>query len=450
MKRLVDVLIFLILMVTAGVVVYFLMNRDKSSSTDETTQVVTQTTPGAALATLSDRQLQDLLPRPEELPSSVGTGLEANYYKNEMEDNYQSMRAAWPQSAERLKGIMNNYAWATNVGVYYNACPHEGDPNLSTVGVEISQLPSVESARAFIDDPAVRSYFSSLFFKHSDTTLVHGWYLTAASPTEGDCFDEEIMNYLIFDYGGLLITTQVNSKVGADPTLAISLLKQLVPPVLARVNKMAGGPLPATPTPSGPPVVATDNLTLDSLAGLMPTLESMQLADGPYVLNQPVSHTYTRDEFVTAYRNLNMTALADAIAQAGETHGMIGQEVRVWDTGDACPPILGQSLEIDMILFETPQGAADYLADEALQQAWLDTGMVTAFEPVADGMIVKGSMPGHHCGSMMVIEKRVTFNRLIITAAVNAYADQDEQELIDLATNMNELAIASMFLAGLQ
>ena len=195
----------------------------------------------------------------------------------------------------------------------------------------------------------------------------------------------------------------------------------------------------------------TASLTLDNLERVLPTADDVTLPAGTYLPNQDVSRIFTLNDIVMSYRSLNLTALADALSEAGTTHGKtLGKGVRLWEPIEDCPSIYGISIEIDVALFQNAEGPTGYMANPVFQQAWIGTGLLSRFEPQPDGsMLVYGFLPSnHHCGPAKIIERMVALDRVLVTTAMTTYqevTDADALEIVD-AVSMFALAKIRFFL----
>ena len=252
----------------------------------------------------------------------------------------------------------------------------------------------------------------------------------------------------MFDYWGLIFVIEADTQSTADPGLARSIMEPLAPPLIARANALSQTTFPATPVPAEQVRLMTETTSLSDLGAYMPSLAEIGVTGTTHTLNGQFSHSYTLDQIVENYRALN-TRLADAIAQAGRTYGLNGQEVRLWDTGSTCPNILGLSIEVDVALFERPAGAEAYMNDANLQQAWASTGLLTTFTPESDGILMLGQIPGHHCGPIRVVGKMVPFERLLITVVVNAYQEVEQQEVIGILKDTATYIVANLYMSKL-
>jgi hypothetical protein len=453
MKRLVDALIFLIVAAAAAVLVFFVLNRNKTAdeagagvrSESAVSAPSDWPTAAAELARLTDDQLQGLLTRSDELPEAV-KGSAPSTARADMRLGLADMMKAWPEAANRFQQILDYYSWHTGAAIRFDACPLHRSVDM--VQVEVYQLPSTSAARSLVDDPALHGFFTVLGAEPTPADNLHGWYLSSVPMTNGECYPDEFQNLLVFDYWGLIFVIEADTQSTADPGLARSLMEPLAVPLIARVDALNQAAFTPTPIPAEQVRLMTETTRLADLGAYMPTLTEIGVTGTTHTLNGQFSHSYTLDQIVENYRGLN-TGLADAIAQAGRTYGLNGQEVRLWDTGSACPSILGLSIEVDVALFERPAGAEAYMNDANLQQAWASTGLLTTFTPESDGILMLGQIPGHHCGPIRVVGKMVPFERLLITVVVNAYQDVEQQQVIDILKDTATFIVANLYMSKL-
>jgi hypothetical protein len=384
----------------------------------------------AQFPALSDDALKNLLPPLDELPAELRPDTQADYYVPDSKTTSDSLRSSWPEAADRFDRIARTYGWAEGIGVRYDTC-HLKQPVVG-VSIEMHQFESPAVAQAFIDDPLLHSFMRGTLFDIWPSSTVHGLEGVSLA-TEGDCYPQEKRIMLYFEYWGLFFSLSAGLNASADPAVGITLLNSLIPPMLARLDPMAVNPLPPTPAPASEFKLITEAIKLSDLPRLMPALDEFdESLTSTYSSNRQIGKTYTLQDFVEAYRNINLPTLADALAQAGRTYGLIGQEVRIWDTGNDCPNILGLSLEVDIALFERPAGAHDYMIDPALQQSWIGTGLMTSYVQDGDSVVMYGQIPGHRCGPVQVVGRMTPFERLLITVVVNSYNGANQQEVLDI------------------
>jgi hypothetical protein len=166
--------------------------------------------------------------------------------------------------------------------------------------------------------------------------------------------------------------------------------------------------------------------------------------EGVLFLNHNVSRSYTLDEYVAAFRSLNMTEVADALAQVGAQAGMVGQVARIWDAQGACPDTMGIAFEFDFALFNTPEGALTYLNDPALQAAWIHTGSITDYAPIdGDTLLVHGGYTDKSCGPVYVTELRQLYGRVLAAISITHYPSVARSDVeAFLNTSMTDLGTA--------
>ncbi|NLX08605.1 MAG: hypothetical protein GXY36_03025 [Chloroflexi bacterium] len=446
----------------------------------------TSGTEDSGLPRLSTEELEALNLQAADIPADYGAVQEITTYTTA--ETAELLTGFSQAAADELTRIAEQYGWADSVGASYTFC----QPNLpvSEISSEVGQLASVEAARAFASDPAVEQFFASLGYTVAPSDAVHGWLLTL--PITGVCFPEEIEYSLNFEYWGFLVSVGMTANADTDPALVTGLLNQLAPVITARIDALAPQPFEPTPVPgsviepeapTGPPDtqptltpalpgsggateipatlppagqptltpalpggatpaapaitaeptlpgVSADRATLEDLAAVMPTIEDMGLPAPPFSLNEGVSGTYTLEEVAANTEASGLTALGAVLREAGQRYGAIGQETRVWDTGDACPGTVGLSVELALTLFDTAEGAQALPADEALNRAWLDTGLYTRFETVSDGVIGYGAIPFHPCGAVDIYSKSVPYGRFLIDTVFLASSPSSEADML--------------------
>ncbi|MBI5961668.1 MAG: hypothetical protein HY866_23220 [Chloroflexi bacterium] len=456
MKRLVDFLIVLVVLAIVGLGVFFVAGRSNNNndtpppaqSSASTLAPTTNPTVDFQFPALTDDQQKSLLSPIDDLPVELRSETQADFYIPDSKLTSESLRREWPEAADRFDLITATYGWEEGVGVRYNTC-HLQQP-ISEVGIEIDQFASAPLAQAFIDDPLFHNFLKATFFDIRYSTLVHGVEGVSSIASEGDCYPQEKNAMLYFEYWGLFFSLSMDFDAAADPAQMIGVLNSLVPPLLARADALASSPLPPTPIPSGQARLITEQITIADLPRLMPYLDEFdQSLTSTYSNNSQIGKTYTLDQFVQAYRDINLTALADAIALAGLTHGMIGQEARVWEPSSDCPNILGLSLEVDFTLFESPAGARDYMMDPTLQQAWKNTGLMTSYVPDGDSVLMFGQIPGHHCGPLQVVGKMTPYERLLVTVVVNSYSEAGQQDVLDIVDIFSQQVLLLLYIEKL-
>ena len=456
-KRVIDLLIILVLVAAAAIAVYAFVlpalsedDKDNSASlavTEPAAPTATpQPTPDINLSTLSDEQLRALLPGSDKLGALLNATLNPEDYRHEADSSIGAeFYADWPAVAEELEYLYGAYGDYPAIGTEYTPCKELSLP-IGRFDLSVEQHPDAALLRQFFDDPKMRGLMTALQFELRDAEAVHGWSMTRTDQ-DGACYTLEDRHEVVFEQWGLLFDVAFEVEAGSDPAPIWGVINRLVLLITGQVKTLdMAASLPATPVPSGEPSVL-HTITLHDVERGVPPSEWLE-EDSPWTLNQSVSRSYTLAEYIAAYENLDMPELASAIAQAGAEHGMVGQVVRIWDTGADCPSIVGLVLEIDIALFETATGALGYMNDAALQQAWRNTGNVLSFTPTGDQVQVLGRYPNHRCGSLQVVEKKFTYDRLLITVSLTGYDFVDQQEIATVVDNMVIMMGMSLGLVG--
>jgi len=456
----------------------------------------TPTTPAApAFPPLSAEDLNALNIQPGDVPDEFAMNQVVQAFTTA--DIVSALRdAGYTDLADVAQRLADTYGWTTSQGMTYTSC----QPTLPVdeIRSEVAQLASPEAARAFLEDADAQNLFQELGYTGDSAPNVHGWQMTL--PHEGVCFAQETEYTLMFDYWGLLITVAITADANTDPNLVWGLLDQLAPLLVARADALAPTPFPPTPTPGGGETVVTvtaeaptaaptelvitavptqeaataapteppapteaallptptpfligpantpapldASATLAELDALMPTLAEIGLPSPPFSENAELSGVFTFEEVVQLAQNIGVPALADAIEAAGTRDHMLGEVMRVWDTGDQCPATAALSLEVDLILFATAAGAQANLADEGTEQAWLDTGVFQSFEARPDGSVLGvGSLP-HPCGQLSIYALSTNQGRVNIAVSAMATASATEDDIL------SALDVLTHYMAG--
>jgi hypothetical protein len=443
--------------------------------------IPTSTPSGPALPTLTDDQLTALNLQPSEVPADFAAHQEVKPYTAEETAAALRQQGA-TQAADQVQQIATTYGWQKSFSIIYTSC--QPSVPISEISSEVAQLPNPGTARQFISDPQVQDFFTSLGYTVTPADTVHGWW-TQLPAQQGACFAQEIGYSLNFEYWGLLLTVSMTADANTDPGLVHNLINQLVPVMIGHADNLAATPFPATPVPSAGPVVvptqvpeptqasvlppatpvplplatqpplptqAAAGATLADVEQVMPTIQEVGLPETTFSLDQSLSGTFTLDQVVAQVQGLGMSQLANAFSQAGQRDGMIGEVIRVWDTGTACPNTVGLSVEVDVLLFQTAQGATNNINDPALQQAWISSGIYSKFSPSGDGLLGTGTLQ-HACGTVQYFNKLVAHGRFVV--AVSAIAnpsanDQDVQTVLTAIDTLNSYMIKKLDDAGLQ
>jgi hypothetical protein len=450
--------------------------------------IPTSTPAGPSLPPLTDDQLTALNLQPSEVPADFAANQEIKPYT--VDGSVSALRQQGAtQAADDLEQIAQTYGWQQSIGIAYTSC----QPNIpiSKIYSEIAQLSSPNAARQFFDDPQAQSLFSEVGYTITPADTVHGWWATLPAQ-QGACFPQEIEYDLDFEYWGVLISVSMTADANTDPALVQNLINQLVPVVIGHVDGLAGTPFPPTPVPQAGAVIPATQVsfptpspfviaptstalaptpvplplatqpplptpvvagaTLADVEQAMPTIQEVGLPTTTFALDAALSGTFTTDQLVAQVQGLGLTQLATAMSQAWQKNGAVGEVVRVWDTGTACPNTVGLSVEVDVALFQTAQGATNNLNDAALQQAWINTGIISTFSPSGDGLLARGTLQ-HACGTVQYFNKIVAHGRF--TIAVSAIAnpsatDQDIQTVLTAIDTLSTYVIQKLDSAGLQ
>jgi hypothetical protein len=436
---------------------------------------------GPSLPPLTDDQLTALNLQPSEVPADFAANQEVKTYTADETISALRQQGA-TQAADQAQQIVTTYGWQRSIGIAYTSC--QPSVPISEIYSEVAQLSSPDAARQFIDDPQVQAFFTGIGYTITPADTVHGWW-SRLPAQQGACFPQEIEYELDFEYWGMLLTVSMTADANTDPALVQNLVNQLAPVLVAHADALAGTPFPATPIPQAGAVIpatqvpfptpspilllptqtplplATQPLlptpvaagaTLADVEQAMPTIQEVGLPTTTFALDEALSGTFTTDQLLAQVQGLGLTQLATAMSQAWQRNGAIGEVIRVWDTGTACPNTVGLSVEVEVALFQTAQGATNNMNDPALQQAWIGTGIISDFSPSGDGLLAHGTIQ-HACGTVQYYNKIVAHGRF--TVAVSAIAnpsatDQDIQTVLTAIDTLNGYVIQKLDAAGLQ
>ncbi len=449
-KRALDVLTGLVVLVAVGISSYLLYSRfgPTNTSSDTTAPTPARRAGTDELPHLEAAQIAELLPDVEALPPALQDGATTRSYTHNLDDDQHTRDRAASALAERLATLRNTYEWHSATGVEFNTCASHAD--VGSIAVELSQLPSAQLARNFIDDPAVRGYYRAQGFVVSTVEDVHGWALTSGEPKTGICYAQEYDVQLFFDHRGLLFRLQATANA-ADPAAARKALETLLPELVGRVDALDVFTQEPSPTPTPQPVarLLTDAVTLDGLDLYLPSVRDWDLS-ASYFTTHDESRRFELNELVAFYRDLGITTLADAIDRAGRRYGLIGQEVRVWKPDEDCPAAPNPvRLEVDLALFERPAGAEAYMQDPTVQAAWQSTGLLTEFENEMGTVYAFGQV-GHACGTMQIVQKSIPFERLLLTLSVALPASLPRADAVAQVDAMLRTAVVTLYAERLQ
>ncbi|MBN2303148.1 MAG: hypothetical protein JXQ72_01645 [Anaerolineae bacterium] len=433
-------------------------------------------TPAAAaepgLPVLTDDQLASLNVQPGDVPADFAASRETNVFY--AADAVASLRdSQYTELADTWEAVSNEYGWLQTTGVSYTSC----QPNVPVDKIysEVSQFYSPAAGRAFFEDVRTGMMLGALGYELTTAETVHGWTITRpiADPT---CFEFEIEYTLAFEYWGMYVWVSMTADGNTDPGLVYGLLDQLAAVLVARIDALAAQPFPPTPLPGGesappptqaalvptntalpptwtpvPPTDVPAGATMADVDAVMPALADTGLPSPPFALNQDLSGTYTPDQLVALIRGGNLVGVANAVQDAGQRNGLIGQLTRLWDTGSACPNTVGFAFEIDVALFQTAQGAQAYAADDGIRQAWLMTGLYSDFETLPDGSVVGiGASPFHQCGVVSLYNKSLAHGRFLILISITSNVQADTAPILAALDVMANQMAARLDAAGLE
>lgn len=432
---------------------------------------------GPSLGVLTGADLTTLNLQPGDVPAEFAASQAITNFS--IQETLDALNAAtgYEEAATLLQSLAATYGWDTSVGISYTACY----PNIpiGKIYSEVIPLGSPDLARQFINDPRVAQFNQALGYTLGPSTTLHGWR-TALPPEDGACFEEEIEYGLYFEYWGLLIILNLQADANTDPALVYSLLDQLAPIIVAKVDAFAGEPFPATPVPgtvanptalpAGPSATPTldtllpppasltptgttaavDTGILDEVDAVMPGLEEIGLPADIFAVNDMLSGVFLPSQIVGIFQSANMTGVALAVGEEMARDGQIGTVIRVWDTGEACPDTVGLSVEIDVAVYGTAAGALASLTDAGTQQAWIEAGTFHTFTPTADGGILATGAWEHQCGPISYYSKSLAHGRFAVSVTAISNPDTDSTAIVGALDQLTSYTISKLDTAGLQ
>ncbi|MBN1202197.1 MAG: LysM peptidoglycan-binding domain-containing protein [Anaerolineae bacterium] len=422
---------------------------------------------GPSLPLLTTEQLQALTLQANDVPAefAASQALEISY----TQETIDFVREQAPDLADQIEAITNSYGWREIASADYALC-QETLP-ISDIYSEVAQLNSPDAARAFVDDPQVWGIFEAFGYTVTPAANVHG-FLAVLPPEPGDCFAQAAEYNMYIEYWGLLIDVAMTADANTDPELVKGLLDQLALAVIVRVDNFAGEPFPPTPVPAAteeamptlaplpteagplptealpPTQAAGPGVTLQDVERIMPTIPELGIPADTYAENLLLSGTFSIDEVVNFWQALGLTDIASVLQHNAQQNGAVGQVTRVWDTGEFCPPAgWGISLEADVMLFNTPEGASAFLNDPGYLQAFQAAGF--ALEVRGSGYLAVLSTPTV-CGDALAYIVTAPYSRYVITAQVLTYLDSDEDIAVAVVDELLNFLIQKINQAGLQ
>lgn len=415
---------------------------------------------------LSDAQVTAINLQPADVPADFAANQQIEPFT--AEGTIAALNdAGAPELAASFQQIADTYGWVQSVGVTYTSC----QPNvpINEIYSEVGQFKGTAAGRAFFDDPQVQSSFAALGYALTPAENVHGWRATLG-PDQGACFAQETEYSVFLEYWGLLIIVSMTADANTDSALAWNLVDQLVGIVLAHADAQAAQPFAPTPTPGAvalqptptlafqpkPPTstpVAVKLATLQDIAEAMPTIGDLELQSPPWALDNTTSGTYTLGQVVGEYQAGGLDDLANAVQNAGQQTGVIGQVRRLWSTGLDCTMMV-QDLEITVTLFNDSQGAVAYMNDALVQQGWLNTGLFSNIMPHSVGNVMGqlwiGGTTFDPCAPVVYRALIVPHGRFLITVFSIADPDNNLDDLDDANEYVIEYTIERLEGAGLQ
>lgn len=423
---------------------------------------------GPSLPVLDDAGLEALNLQPGDVPGSFAANKQTATYT--LDAMIQTIRDAGANDlADIVEQTGATYGWNNSMAVTYTSC--EPSVPISEIYSEVGQLASPDAARGYFSDPQVEQIFTALGYSITPATNVHGWRAVLA-PEPGVCFAQETGYYLFFEYWGLWISVSMTADANTDPALVNGLLDQLAGVIVTKANALSSEPFPPTPVPGSaavivptqaaeptlpaiaPPTQSTTTTsggaTLTDLEGAVPTQDEIGLPAEYFSLNASLSTTQTLAQVVAGIQALGLAELASATQQTGQRDGLIGTVIRVWDTGSACPETVGLSVEVDISLFQTAQGALTNMNDATLQQAWINTGVINTFQNQGSDAVLASGLFQHQCGTVQYFNKLVAHGRFVVAVSAIGNQGADQQTLLTAIDQLNAYTIQKIDAAGLE
>jgi hypothetical protein len=423
---------------------------------------------------LTDAQLTAINLQPADVPADFAANQRTETFTTETMMAGLT-QAGKPELATALQQIAATYGWQRSIGINYASC--QPSVPVSEIYSDVSQFGDPALGRAFFDDPQVREFYVRLGHEFTPAEKVRGWQSTRRLE-ESLCFAQETEYWVFMEYWGLLITVSMTADANTDPQLVWNLVDQLVGVVLAHANAQATQPFPPTPTPGAvalqptpaivlprtpvappatpalpKPTPAAKLATLQDIAAAMPTIGDLELQSPPWALDSTTSGTYTLGQVVGRYQAGGLNELANAVQNAGQQAGLIGQVNRLWSTGLDCSMAV-QDLEITVALFNDNQGPVTYMNNALVQQAWLNTGLFTNIMPrsVANtiGQLWIGGTTFDPCAPVAYRALVVPHGRFLITVFSIADPSSNLDDLDDANEYVVEFTIEKLEGAGLK
>lgn len=461
-KRLIDLLIFLIVVAAIGVGAYFgyttFLADDETTDNGSPSGAAQVTGANLELPRLTQTQFLSLLIAPEDLPDPFRQTANAEPFVPESLD-VTARDLATTVSADasiRFSRMVDAYNWQPDYAIEFDTCTPGQD--ITLIGVEVSQFDTAAAARTFIDDPEVRGFFQALGYTITPADHVHGWYLTSIvpiEPEEGGCFGPEWHTGLFFEYWGMLFLTTVKVDGDASPDIAHALSQDLAVRLIQKVDQldvMTGINIPPTPEPAG---MAFDQLiTADVNAATLQFMIPSASRWGFYSSYDPdpdEAFSFTLVELIDFYRAAGTPAtaqLANEIDRAGRRMGLIAREVRAFKPDPPCPADEPARIDVTVSLFERPAGAQAYMQDAGIQAAWRGTGLFNTFTTIGDAVYAYGTVD-HACGAMQTVQKTVSFERVMYTIALTLPATTPQDDAVALVDALAYLAVFNAYIHGM-
>ncbi len=457
MKKLVDVFIVLIVLALIGGGAYFgytefLADTDDDDADGGETASALLSDTGVELSRLSTDEVYAVLPAQSDLPEALSAATGGEPLVIDLNTDQRAISLSEdPAARDRFVQIRNAYGWTSATSVTYNTCTLIGQ-NTAFVRALVSQMPTTQQGRALVNDARLQGYYKVLGYRLTPSETLHGWAITSREPVAGNCYAQEYQTLMVFDHLGLVVVLQTNTSADAEPALGRATLEALAARIFANIeglDALQTVSIPPTPIPEDRAgALLTAQVRRETLGQLIGSTGDWDL-NVFYNTNDDESMSLTLEELVAYYQEIGSATLAAAVDQAGRRYGLIAEEVRVWGPEVVCPQDAPARIEMDLLLFERPAGADAYLRDLSLQNAWRGTGLYSEFSLSEDGVYAFGSI-SNACGAMQIIQKSVTFERLLLHLSVVIPASVPREDATAQVDVMMDATLKELYMRRLR
>jgi hypothetical protein len=313
---------------------------------------------------------------------------------------------------------------------------------VSRIASEISEFESPTVSQAWIDDPAVTEFFTAFGITVTPAQDLHGFF-TMAPASDATCFQTTVTYGLSFDYQQFMIALYIDVDAVTDPTMVQGLLLQLVPLITTRIDAISGISLPVDTTkPTATPAAGLTTALLPGVAPNTPTtttstepptfadlesvvpdasdlLTALGIPDSPLRYDAASSAQITSGELVDLYTQVGFTPMADVYETVGADTGLIGNMLSTWNTTE-CPTPPIYLLETHFTIFETPEGAIEFMNNADYAAAWMLVGATFEDHTLngVDGKLLTLSNITHACGDTSVLNLYIPHGHVLLIVGV--------------------------------